>query len=336
MHIGRFDLDRRVLVVAEIGNNHEGDTEIAHRLVREAASAGADAVKLQTFRTEHFLGPSDAARFARYRSFELDQPEIESLRQLASSLGLLFVSTPLDLDSAALLEPLVDAYKIASADNLFFPLLEQIAATGKPVIVSAGLSSAERIEQSIAYLRGQWAAAGTEERLVVLHCVSSYPAEPESVNLATIGYLNELLGCTVGYSDHTIGIEVCELAVAAGARVIEKHFTLDKHASDFRDHQLSADPDDLRRLVERIRRAEKIVGSPGKVVQPAEAELEPLVARSLTAAADLPAGHVLERSDLAWTRPGGGMAPGDESRVLGKTLLAAHGLGERILPTDVA
>lgn len=335
MEIGRIDLDRRVLVVAEIGNNHEGDSDTAHRLVRAAADAGADAVKLQTFRTEHFASPSDPERFERLRSFELDRADIESLQRLASSLGLLFVSTPLDLDSAAFLEPLVDAYKIASADNLFYPLLELVAATGKPVIVSAGLSSTERIERSVAFLRRQWSAAGLEERLAVLHCVSSYPAPPESVNLASIGFLREQLGCPVGYSDHTLGIEVCELAVAAGARVVEKHFTLDKQASDFRDHQLSADPDDLRQLVERIRRVEEIVGSPGKAVQPAEAELEPLVARSLVAAADLPAGHVLERCDLAWTRPGGGLAPGEEGRVLGKALLAARHLGERILPGDV-
>ena len=206
----------------------------------------------------------------------------------------------------------------------------RFAATGKPVIVSAGLSSTERIERSVAFLRAQWSAAGLEERLAVLHCVSSYPAAPESVNLATIGFLQERLGCTVGYSDHTIGIEVCELAVAAGARVVEKHFTLDKQASDFRDHQLSADPDDLRQLVERIRRVEEIVGSPGKAVQ-RRGGARAAGPQSLVAAAAFrrPRPRAVR---LAWTRRAGAGARRGRP-VLGRRC-GARRLGERI-PGDV-
>jgi sialic acid synthase SpsE len=331
MRIGSVDLDEHVLVIAEIGNNHEGDPAVAERMVREAAAAGADAVKLQVFRTELFTSPDDAARFERLRSFELSREAVLRLHDVAREVGVLFIATPLDLDSAAFLEPLVDAFKIASSDNLFFPLLEAAAGSGKPVVVSVGLSDAERAERSVSFLRRH----GADGRLLVLHCTTSYPAAPEHANLASIGYLRDRLACPVGYSDHTLGTEVCELAVAAGAEALEKHFTLDKQTSDFRDHQLAADPPELRRLVERVRAIEIVRGRSGKPVHPEEEALADAVGRSIVARRDLPPQTELTWSDLAWTRPAGGLAPGDEDRVLGRRLAVARRQGERILPGDV-
>lgn len=324
MRIGDVDTATRVLVMAEIGNNHEGSADRAQELVRAAAASGADAVKLQVFRTELFVNPGDERRFAQLRGFELSREETAELIELARSMGLAVAATPLDLDSAAFLAPLVDAYKIASGDNLFLPLLDTVASAGKPIVVSSGLSDLARIERSIGYLRERLAAAGQPEQIAVLHCVTAYPADPADANLASIPYLRDRLGCTVGWSDHMLGNEVAELAVAAGARIIEKHFTLDHNTSEFRDHQLSAEPDELRALVERIRAIETTVGEPAKAVREAEKPLEAPVGRSPVAAADLEPGHTLERGDIAWVRPAGDLGPEDEPRLVG------HRLRERI------
>lgn len=328
MRIGGFDTERRVLIVAEIGNNHEGDSAAAAELVHAAAAAGADAVKLQTFRTHLFVRPTDRERYERLSGFELPQATVEELAALARSLGLLFVSTPLDLESARFLETLVDAYKIASGDTTFWPLLEAVAATGKPVVVSGGLADLAQLERTAAVFRGR--------ELAVLQCTSAYPAPPEEANLAAIRVLAERLGCTPGYSDHTLGVEACVAAVAAGARVVEKHFTLDKQRSGFRDHQLSADPEELRELVERVRRVEVLLGRAEKLPQPSEAETAHAARRSIVAAADLAAGRVVAPDDLTWLRPADGLPPGEERVLVGRTLRRPVAAGEPIRPEDVA
>jgi sialic acid synthase SpsE len=329
--IGPVDTDERVVVVAEIGNNHEGDAGRAAELVRRAAECGADAIKLQTYRTELFVRPQDADRYARMRSFELPRADVERLHELAGELGLAFVSTPLDLDSAAFLEPLVDAFKIASGDNDFFPLLDAVAAADKPVVVSSGASDLSHMEDVVTYLRGRGAG-----QVAVLHCVSAYPAPEDEVNLAAIGLLAERLGCPVGYSDHTLGLDACVAAVAAGARILEKHFTLDKQLSDFRDHQLSADPPELADLVRRVRAVETLLGRREKRIQPSEAPLAEAIRRSVAAAADLPAGHRLRRDDLLWLRPATGVRPGDEARLVGRALTRDVARGETIDPATLA
>ncbi len=335
MKIGTVDLTRRVLVVAEIGNNHEGRLDVALRLVREAARCGVDAVKFQTFRTEHFVLPSDAERFRRLKSFELPPDAFGQLAQAARNEGLLFLSTPLDLESVAVLEELVDAYKVASGDNTFFPLIDRIVETGKPIIVSTGLSTLEGVLGTVAFVRGGWVRRGITGSLAVLHCVSSYPTPPGEANLRAIRELEGRLGVPVGWSDHMLGIEASVLAVAAGARIVEKHFTLDRNFSTFRDHQLSADPPDLAALVTRIRAAEELLGDGAKRVQASEAAGVEALRRSIVAAADLPAGHSLRLEDLTWTRPGGGLPPGREDRLLGRPLRRDLRAGEALSPGDV-
>jgi len=160
MKVGSFDTDRNVLVVAEIGNNHEGDFKLAREMVRRAARCGVGAVKFQTVRAGQLVRRSEAARFERLTRFELSEEQFGALSALAHELGLLFLSTPLSLQAAAFLEPLIDAYKIASGDNDFFPLLEQVARTGKPVIVSTGVSDVSQIDATVRFLRGQWESRG--------------------------------------------------------------------------------------------------------------------------------------------------------------------------------
>jgi sialic acid synthase SpsE len=335
MRIAELETDERVLVVAEVGNNHEGDPRVAAELVEAAAASGADAVKFQTFHTDGLVSRADPERYERLLSFELSHEEFTGLAAQARSLGLLFISTPLDLESTAFLRDLVDCYKVASGDNDFVQLLVAIAATGKPAFVSAGMSDLETIARAKRTIEDVWSSQGIVQELAVLHCVSAYPAPADEASLAAIPFLAAELRCTVGYSDHTVGIDVAPLAVAAGARIVEKHFTLDKGYSSFRDHQLSADPGELRRLVEEIRRVERVLGRAGKSPQPSEAETAALARRSIVAASDLPEGHRVTEDDITWLRPAGGLPPGEEAQVVGRVLKSALGRGEPILPSNL-
>lgn len=330
MRIGRLDTAKSVVIMAEIGNNHEGDVAVARQLVEAAAAAGADAVKFQTFDPAHYVARADAERFARLERFRLSAAEFASLAELARSLGLAFVSTPLDLGSVAILEPLVDALKISSGDNTFFPLIRAVARTGAPVIASTGLADTAEVEQLVAAIRGTWAEEGITGELALLHCVSSYPVEPAEANLRAIEALPAAFDCEVGYSDHTTGIDASLVAVALGARVIEKHFTLDKAYSSFRDHALSADPPELAELVRRVRAVEQMLGAATLAVQPSEAGGRVAMRRSVVAVADLARGHLLEPGDLTWVRPGGGMPPGGEQLLLGRRLVRDVVAGERL------
>jgi sialic acid synthase SpsE len=340
MRIGTHETDEKVLIIAEVGNNHEGSFDNAVKLVHAAKQSGADAVKFQTFKTELFTSPADPTRVERLKKFELSQDELVKLHGLSRELGLVFISTPLDLESARFLEPLVAAFKIASGDNDFFPLIRQVCGTGKPVIISTGLADQERVVGTARFAHEVWQEHGIAAQLAILHCVSSYPVPPEQANVRAVVAIREALeaaqiSCTVGYSDHTDGVEACLAAVALGARVVEKHFTLDKHFSDFRDHQLSADPPEMRRLVDSIRRVEAMLGSGNKVLQDAEQELKKVARRSIYFARDLPAGHTVAMDDLLWLRPANGLPPGQEDKLIGKQLKEAVARGTLASPDQL-
>ncbi len=331
--IGTFDLDERVMIVAEIGTNHEGSVSLAEDLIGLAAEAGADAVKFQTFRTEHYVSRGDTRRFEQLRSFELTIKQFEALSRRAAEAGLVFLSTPFDPGSVRCLEGIVAAYKIASGDNTFYPLLEAAAGTGRPIILSTGLADLNEIEAARRTIERVWRKRHLRPQLALLHCVSCYPVPLDQANLSAIGSLKAAFGLTVGYSDHTLGIEAAVTAVAVGARVVEKHFTIDKNRSDFRDHRLSADPRDMAELVRRIRSIEQMMGSGDLRPQPCETQMIAPLRRSMAAARDLPAGSVLSRNDITWVRPGGlGFAPSQEKLVLGRELAAPLAAGRIITP----
>ncbi len=334
MRIAGVDTSRRVLVVAEIGNNHEGSLERAREMIAAAARAGADAVKFQVITPERLVAPDQEQRLAQLRRFQLSYDQFRDLARTAAGLGLIFLATPFDLEAVRFLEPLVPAYKIASGDNDHLPLLEAVAATGKPILLSTGLSDLEGVVRAKDFIEGLWRRRALGGELVLLHCVSAYPTPEGEANLAAIRALAGL-GCTVGYSDHTLGLEAAVLAVALGARVIEKHFTLDHRLSDFRDHRLAADPEEMAELVRRIRQAEMLLGEGEKKVQPCEEESRGAARRGLVAARDLPAGTVLAREHLDWLRPRRGLAPGGEHLVLGRRLRRALRRGQPITPAEV-
>jgi len=240
-------------IIAEVGINHNGQVGLAERLIDAAARAGADAVKFQTYVTEQRV-PRSNPIFDVLKRCEISFSQQARLKEYAEQQGLLFFSTPFDLESVAFLQSLgVGLYKIASFDLVNLQLLRAVAATGAPVVVSRGMATAEEIDTAVGVLK----MAGSLYAL--LHCISAYPTPEESANLNVIRTLAQRYGCPVGYSDHTVGIDVPVYAVAVGAQLIEKHFTLDRHAEG-PDHAMSADPSLLAELVRRIRSVERILG----------------------------------------------------------------------------
>lgn len=337
MRIASHDTDARAFVIAEVGNNHEGDFGLAKEMVHLAADAGVDAVKFQTFRTEQFIAPVDAVRYQRMKGFELSYDQFAALGEEARAAGIAFISTPLDMESAEFLDGHVDAFKIASSDNNFWPLIDYVAGREMPVIFSTGLADMAGVKQAAERIQGIWADRGVEPGLGVLHCVSAYPTPPEAANIRAVPAMQAALpGCAVGYSDHTQGIDAAVLAVALGARIVEKHFTVAHDHSDFRDHQLSADPAEMRALVDRIRLAETMLGTGEVAMADCERDAAPLIRRSVAARTPLQPGHVVGAEDLIWVRPGDGFAPGEEDKVLGRTLTAAMNTGDRFAPELLA
>lgn len=334
MKIADFDLDQEVLVVAEIGNNHEGSYTLAEEMIGLAAQAGVGAVKFQTIVPDKLVSSTQTARIQQLQKFQLSYPQFEKLSQVARQEGLLFLSTPFDIESARFLESLVPAYKIASGDNNFFPLIEVIARTGKPIILSAGLTDLAQITQTRDFITRIWREMKIEPALALLHCVVSYPTPAAEANLLAIRELQKL-GVTVGYSDHTLGVEAAVLSVALGARIIEKHFTIDKNYSDFRDHQLAADPSEMAQLVQRVKETLTLLGDGHKQIQSCEQVIGDKARRSIVASRDLAQGTVLTLADLTWVRPGEGLAPGREGELVGQTLKRSLQRGEMILLDDI-
>lgn len=336
MHIGAIDVTKTVLVVAEIGNNHEGNFAIAQEMIGRAAEAGADAVKFQTFVPEMYVSSAIPERLNRLRSYQLTIPQFEQLARQAERVGVVFISTPFDLESAKSLNRFQSAFKIASSDNNFIALIDTVASFGKPTMVSTGLAEPPVIERLHARIHGIWAKARVSPGLALLHCVAAYPVPPAQANLAAIHALKaKFPDCVVGYSDHTLGTGAAAYAVAAGARIIEKHFTLDKGYSAFRDHQLSADPAEFRRLVDEIREVEALLGTGEMSAQPCERETRLAARRSIAAATELTAGTTITDAHLTWVRPGTGMSPGQEAAVIGRTLARSLKQGELITSGDL-
>lgn len=334
MKIGNVDLDQETLIIAEIGNNHEGDLDLAKKMIASAAQAGAQAVKFQTIVPDKLVSVKEKETVELFQKFQFTQQQFEQLKTFSDENGVMFLSTPFDPESARFLDPLVPAFKIASGDNNYWPLIEVLADTGKPVILSTGMTDFKSINKVKQFIESRWKAYGISSHLVILHCVSLYPTPPDLANLQTIRYLIDNLGGNVGYSDHTLGIEAAVLSVALGARVIEKHFTLDKNYSDFPDHAISMDSDDLAKLVRRVQETREMLGSYSVSVEEKQGEIAKVARRSIVAKTDLPAGTRLEWNHLDWVRPANGLPPGEEEQLLGKTLQRQISRGHPILPQD--
>lgn len=315
------DLQHDLLIVAEIGVNHEGSLAKARELVQLAAQTGVDAVKFQTYRPEHFISTSTPERYERVSRFGLPIPAFAELAELATSLGLGFFSSAIDESVIPDLAAYCPVIKVASADLTFEPTLRGVAATGKPMILSTGLGTVAEIEQAVKWIQAEIGTAPLEEQVILMHCVSAYPTPLEEANLRAIPFLQEHFGVLVGYSDHTLGSLACLGAVSLGACVIEKHFTDQKQGRDFRDHELSADVEDMRHLVESARTLRKALGTYGKQPMPSELPNRDVIRKGVVAARDLPAGTILTRQDLMFARPATEIPSAQIEAVVGRTLM---------------
>lgn len=334
MKISNIDLDKQVLIIAEIGNCHEGNLALAEELICLAAKSGADAVKFQTIVPERLVSLRLNERILQLKRFQLSYAEFEKLSRTAEKENVLFLSTPFDIESALFLDGLVPAFKIASGDNTFFPLLKVVARTGKPILLSSGLVDLQEINQIKNFIESIWRENEISQEMVILHCVSGYPVPAKEANLSAIRLLMQS-NVTVGYSDHTLGIEAAVLSVALGARVVEKHFTISKAYSDFHDHRLAADPAEMAQMVQRIREAETMLGDGQKILQPCEKHTFLGARRSIVARRLLKRDNIITLDDLTWVRPGGGMEPGREGEIVNKTLKRDIWPGEMISLDDV-
>lgn len=316
-----------VFIIAEAGVNHNGSLEMARQLVDVAAQAGADAVKFQIFKAEKVISPQAPKAVYQLQTTNTSESQLDMVKRLELSFddfrelyaccqdrGILFMATPFDEDSADFLNELgMPVFKIGSGEITNWPFLEYAARKRKPIILSTGMSYLSEVDEAVRVIHD----AGSDQ-LVLLHCVSNYPANPADANLRAMHTMATAFGVPVGYSDHTLGIEVAIAAVALGACMIEKHFTLDRTLPG-PDHQASLEPDELKTLVRGIRTVEVSLGHGRKEPAASEANTTAVARRSLVAAQDIPAGAVLTEDLIAIKRPGTGLSPAMRPYLIGRT-----------------
>lgn len=341
-----------VLVIAEAGVNHNGDADRAMAMVDAARRAGADAVKFQTFTTDKVIGPTaTTAEYQRQATGKLSQRDMvrplemsddlhARLAERARTIGIEFMSTPFDEDAVDMLLGLgMRRIKVPSGEITNHSFLRYVASKDVPLIISTGMATMEEVREAVSVVNAVREEAAFRaplgEMVTILHCTSNYPAAYEDVNLRAMTTIAQELNLPVGYSDHTLGVAASTAAVALGARVIEKHFTLDKTMSG-PDHAASLDLDELGRLVEQIRAVEACLGSPIKAPTESELPVRSLVRRSVTARRDLLAGETLTAADLQLLRPGTGIQANEYDAVLGRVLVSDVKAGTPLQWADVA
>jgi len=317
-----------VFIIAEAGVNHNGDLDLALRLVDAAAEAGADAVKFQTFKAEKLVSASapkaeyqkklageGQSQLEMVKKLELGHDSFRKLKEHCEKRRIMFLSTGFDEETVDFLDGIgMAAFKVGSGDLTHHDHLRHVASKGKPVLLSTGMAGWKEVEDAVSVLRKN----GTKE-IALFHCVSSYPAPPADCNLRAIPEMAGRFGVSVGWSDHTRGIHVSLAAVAIGASLLEKHFTLDRRMEG-PDHVSSIEPDDLRNLVSQARDIEAAMGENEKRLRPSEVNVSEVARRSLHVSRELPEGHVISKADLVSIRPGTGISPAKRDSVIGRKL----------------
>lgn len=316
----------RIFVIAEAGVNHNGSLEIAKKMIDVAAKAGADAVKFQTFKADTLVR-KDAAKAAyqqenatdkqesqyeMLKKLELTKQMHQELMQACADKGILFLSTPFDIDSIQMLTDCgITVMKVPSGEITNYPYLREIGRTGKPVILSTGICEMQEVKDAVRVLREN----GSSE-ITLLHCNTEYPTPMQDVNLKAMRTLREEFGLPVGYSDHTQGIEVPIAAAAMGAVVIEKHFTLDR-SMEGPDHKASLEPEELRAMVQAVRNIETAMGDGMKRPSASERKNRDVARKSIVAKKDIRKGEVFTEENLTAKRPGSGISPMRWNDVIG-------------------
>lgn len=309
-----------VLIIAEAGVNHNGSLEIAKRLVDEAVKAGVDIIKFQTFKAENLvsksarqaeyqrrnIGNEDESQFSMLKKLELNEKQHLELIEYCKEKRIKFFSTAFDMDSIEFLHTLgIGLWKIPSGEITNYPYIKKIAQYHEPVILSTGMCNLSDIKAALNVLLD---SGLTKEKITVLHCNTEYPTPMEDVNLKAMLEISSRFGVEIGYSDHTEGIEIPIAAVALGAKVIEKHFTLDKTMNG-PDHKASIEPDELRAMVKAIRNVEKALGNGHKEISASEKKNIEVARKSIVASCNISKGEIFSESNITVKRPGNGISP---------------------------
>lgn len=341
-----------VFFIAEAGVNHNGDLALALDMVDAAADAGADAIKFQTFTAEKLVSPAaqkadyqkretgEGNQFDMLKALELSHDGHGQLFDRCTERGIEFMSTPFDTDALDFLVNLgMNRLKVPSGELVNHPFLRKIAAKNRAIILSTGMATMDEIHEAIEVIAIARAAQGLvmplAEMLTILHCTSNYPAACSDVNLRAMLTIGRETGMPIGYSDHTLGMAVSTAAVGMGATVIEKHFTTDR-ALPGPDHRASLSVDEMAALIAQIRDVEVALGSPVKAPSDVELPVRAVARRSVCAARDLAAGHVLTESDLTLLRPASGIEPKHFEVVQGRVLTRGVTAGDPLLWDDLA
>ncbi len=312
---------KKVFIVAEIGNNHEGSFATAKKLITKAKNCGVDAVKFQTFDPLNFYAKNEKKKIKRLKKFDLGFEKLKKLSIFAKKKKLIFFSTPLDLKSASKLNKIQNVFKIASSDNNYLDLIRHISNFNKDIIISTGLSDLKLLKIIESIIKRIWKKNKCKPNLSFLHCVSSYPTDFKESNLFAIQTLKKKFkNCIIGYSDHTKDASSCLIAVTLGAKIIEKHFTLNKNFSSFRDHKLSADPEEMSILVRNIRNLEKMQNSNAIMPQKSELKSYKLSRRSCALAFDLKKDQIIKDKNIIGLRPLKGVSIYKKKKIINKKL----------------
>lgn len=333
-----YDKLIRTYVIAEIGVNHNNNLKIAKKLIKEAKSSGADAVKFQTFSAEKLVIPGTRKVKYQKKNFKDKESHYEMIQHLELSklhhkilfdyckkIKIEFISTPYDVDSAKFLTKIgVNIFKTASADIIDYELHKYISQTNKPVIISTGMSSIKEISETIKIYKNN------KKNISLLHCVSNYPCSYSSLNINSLKLLNETFNCPIGYSDHSKDNSAACLAIALGSKIIEKHFTLDKNMHG-PDHKASCTPSELKKLVMDIRKTELILGKKEKKKQKEENEMASISRKSLYYIKNLKKNSIISKDSILALRPGNGISPMNLPKILGKKINKAVRINERFV-----
>jgi len=338
-----FSSLKKVFIIAEIGVNHNGSIHLAKQLIDAAKHSGADAVKFQTFTAERLASPdtpkvdyqvattsSQESHFEMLRRLELSEDAHHELASYSRAMQIDFLSTPYDIPSAQFLESMnVGIFKTASADLVDLPLQRYIASLRKPTIVATGMANLGEIERVVSIYE-----EAVNPHLVLLHCVSNYPCSDTALNLRAMNTVGDAFGLPVGYSDHSEGFTAAIVAVAGGAKVIEKHFTLDTNMIG-PDHRASSTPLEFHELVTNIRRAERMLGDARKSCQPEEAQMAMVSRKSLVLSRSVRKGEVLDLSDMQLRRPGNGIDSSFMLAIAGKVMRRSCEKGHQLRWSDI-
>lgn len=309
-------------IIAEAGVNHNGSLKLAKKLINTAKTAGSDAIKFQAFQTSSLV--TKKAKKASYQMDDLDESQYEMLKKLEMSeedfyklsehaleKDIIFLSSPFDVESVDVLEKInLPAYKLASGEINNTQLLKYVEQTNKPIIMSTGMATIAEIKKALEFI-------SDPDRVILLHCISEYPVSPEDVNLKFIKTLIRIFKLPVGFSDHTLGINIPIAAVTMGACLIEKHLTLDKNLVG-PDHKASLEPKEFKRMIDAIREVEKAIGTGEKILTKEERKIKKLVRKSIVANSDIENGTIIEENMISVKRPGTGIEPAFFLKIIGK------------------